>query len=62
MKLAYSIHEAAELLSISSSEIRRLIDDGLLGKVPHCGRRVLIAHAELERFVGGGVLKEAEAA
>jgi excisionase family DNA binding protein len=62
MKLAYSVTDAAELLSISPTEVRRLVRDGLLGKVPHCGKRVLIAHAELERFTSAGVLPEEAAA
>jgi len=62
MKLAYSVTDAADLLSISPTEVRRLVRDGLLGKVPHCGKRVLIAHAELERFTAAGVLPEAAAA
>lgn len=61
MKIAYSVPDAAELLSVSPSEVRRLIADGLLGRVPHCGKRVLIAHAELERFASAGILREAAA-
>lgn len=62
MKLAYSVEEAANLLSVSPEHIRRLIRGGLLGKVPHCGTRMLIAHAELERFAAAGVLHEGAAA
>lgn len=62
VKFAYSVPEAAELLSVSQSEVRRLVNDGLLGRVPHCGKRVLIAHAELERFTAAGVLPVAVAA
>jgi excisionase family DNA binding protein len=62
MKIAYSVPEAAELLSVSQSEVRRLVNAGLLGRVPHCGKRVLIAHAELERFAAAGVLPVAAAA
>lgn len=58
VKIAYSVTDAAELLSVSPSEVRRLVNSGLLGRVPHCGKRVLIAHAELERFASAGVLQE----
>lgn len=51
-RIAYSVEEAAELLSLSSSEVRRLIRKGHLRRVPHTGR-VLIAHRELERFAVG---------
>lgn len=61
MKVAYSVTEAAELLSLSPTEIRRLVAAGLLGRVPHCGKRVLIAHAELVRFAAAGVLEGAAA-
>lgn len=54
-KLAYSVTEAAELLSISTTEIRRLEQDGLLRRVPHVGKRVLFSHAELVRFANNGV-------
>jgi excisionase family DNA binding protein len=51
-RIAHSVDEAADLLSLSPSEIRRLIRKGLLRRVPHTGR-VLIAHRELERFAAG---------
>lgn len=53
LKLALSVHEAAEMVSVSDSTIRRLIDDGHLAKVPFTDR-VLIARAELERWVQSG--------
>jgi len=51
-RIAYSVDEAAEMLSLSSSEVRRLIRKGHLRRVPHTGR-VLVAHRELERFAYG---------
>lgn len=62
MKIAYSLPEAAETLSLSVTEVRRLVGAGLIGRIPHCGKRVLIAHAELERFAAAGVLLPANAA
>lgn len=59
VKIAYSVPEAAEMLSLSASEVRRLVNAGLLGRIPHCGKRVLIAHAELLRFASAGVLEAA---
>lgn len=61
MKVAYSVPEAADMLSVSASEVRRLVSAGLLGRIPHTGKRVLIAHAELERFASAGVLDGAAA-
>jgi transposase-like protein len=49
-KLAYSIHEAADVLGISYISVYRLIKRGLLR--PSSALRVkLIAHTELERFL-----------
>lgn len=62
MKVAYSVPEAAELLSVSPSEMRRLVRDGLIGRIPYTGKRVLVAHAELERFARAGVLPETPSA
>lgn len=56
-RIAYAVDDAAEMLSLSPAEVRRLIKRGVLRRVPHTGR-VLIAHRELERFAAG----EAEAA
>lgn len=50
-KLAYSVDEAADVLGVSPSMIRKLVADNDLVKVPHLGARIVIAHAELERFV-----------
>ena len=52
MQLAYTCRDAAALLDISESAVRRLITQGHLATVPHLGRTVRIAHAELERFTG----------
>ncbi len=52
-KLAYTCSEAADLLGISESAIRRLIAVGHLTIVPHLGRTVRIAHIELARFAAG---------
>jgi excisionase family DNA binding protein len=49
-RLAYGVSEAAELVGLSENTIRRLVDAGILASVPDTGR-VLIAHAELERWV-----------
>ena len=58
-KLAYSAQEAADLLGVSDWTVYRLVDAGDLAKVPHLGKRVLIAKAELERFAQQGVMREA---
>lgn len=49
------------MLSVSPSEVRRLVSARLLGRIPHTGKRVLIAHAELERFAAAGILTEVAA-
>ena len=49
-KLAYSAHEAAELVGVSESTIHRLIANGVLRRVPDTSR-VLIARVVLEAWV-----------
>ncbi len=62
MPAAYSARDAAHELSVSESEIRRLVKAGVLGRVPNVGRRLLIARAEVERFAAQGVLADTDAA
>lgn len=50
-KLAYTVEEAAELLSLSRAHLYRLIDVGELGSVT-IGRSRRITHAQLEEFIG----------
>lgn len=50
LKLALSVGEAAAMIGLSQSSIRRLVADGHLRTVPFTDR-VLIARAELERYV-----------
>lgn len=54
-KLAFNAAEAGEILGVSDWTIYRLVDSGELAKIPHVGKRVLIARAELERFAALGV-------
>lgn len=49
-RLAVKISEAASLLGVSTSTVRRLIERGEL-KVVRCLRHPLIPRAELERFL-----------
>lgn len=49
--LAYSIREAARLLSVSVSTLRRLIADGSL-KNKRIGGRVLVTRDALDAFLG----------
>jgi excisionase family DNA binding protein len=51
-KVCYSVPEAARMLGVSDDLIYRLVVDGVIAKVPHMGRRVIIPHAELERLAG----------
>jgi excisionase family DNA binding protein len=48
-RLAYGFEEAAEALSLSSRQVRRLVESGAL-RTFSVGRRRLIPHAELEAF------------
>jgi excisionase family DNA binding protein len=52
-KLAYSLAEAAQALSLSVRSLRYLIQTGKLGYV-RLGRRVLIRHEDLERLLRQG--------
>ena len=49
-KLAYSIDEAADLLSISRSAMKDLLNTGQIKKKP-VGRRVLIPRWALDEFL-----------
>lgn len=54
-KLAFSARESADILGISEWSVYRLVERGDLAKVPHLGKRVLIARVELERFAAEGI-------
>lgn len=54
-KLAFSVDEAADVLGLSTWSVYRLVERGDLGRIPHTGRRVLIARIELERFAASGL-------
>lgn len=54
-KLAFNARESAEILGVSEWTVYKLVERGDLAKVPHMGKRVLIARAELERFALQGV-------
>jgi excisionase family DNA binding protein len=52
--LAHSLHDAAQRLGgVSVSFLRLEIARGRL-RAAHCGRRVLIAHDELLRYLAAG--------
>lgn len=53
--LALSASEAAAVLGCSRWHLYRLVEAGHLRKVPHMGRRVIIARAEIERFLDQAV-------
>lgn len=50
LRAALGVPEAAAMISVSEPTIRALVDKGVLARVPHVGR-VLIARAELDRWV-----------
>lgn len=54
-QLVYSAAEAADVLRVSKWQLYRWVDEGVLARIPHTGRRVLIARVELERFAGAGL-------
>lgn len=49
-KLAYSVQEAAELLSISRSQIYEMISSGKIGSIS-IGRSRRVTHRQLMAFV-----------
>lgn len=49
---ALTVDEVADLYGVSTAHIRRLVRSGILTKVPHMGRRVLISNGELDRVFG----------
>ena len=56
-KLALSVAEAGQLVGLAPSSIRRLVNDGVLARVPHTDR-VLIARRELDRWVNSAATKD----
>jgi len=48
--IAVGVPQAAVLLDISESQVRELVHAGLLARVPHLGRRLVISVDELHRF------------
>ena len=50
-QLAYTLKEAAEALRLHPQTVRKIIKRGHLQPVPHMGQRIVIAGAELERFL-----------
>lgn len=60
-RLAVSVPEAGELVGLSSPAVRRLVDQGVLARVPHTDR-VLIARAELDRWVTSTMPRHDDAA
>lgn len=54
--LVATVAEAAKILRLSEGTVRDLIAAGRLGRVPHVGRRTLLAGVELERFAAAGLL------
>ena len=54
-RLAFTVDEAADLLGWSRDGVYDAIAAGHLARVPHTGRRVLIARIELERFAAEGL-------
>lgn len=49
---ALTVEQVADLYGVSTTHIRRLVRSGTITKVPHMGRRVLIATGELDRVFG----------
>lgn len=60
LKLALSLPEAGEMIGLSDTAVARLVEQGYLARVPHT-HRVLIARAELERFVTSSMRPQAVA-
>lgn len=54
-KLAFNAAESGHILGVSEWTIYKLVERGDLARIPHVGKRVLIARAELERFAAEGV-------
>jgi excisionase family DNA binding protein len=59
-KLAFSVEEVAELLSVGRSKVFELVRSGHLGSVK-LGNRRLVTQADLDEFIGQ-VRAEARAA
>src|SRR5262245_16313311 len=58
-RMAYSLAEAAQAVGLSTRSLRYLIKTGRLGYAK-VGRRVLVPHAELEKFLRRASTKATE--
>ena len=47
----YTLDEAAEAIGVHPSTVVSMVERGVLARVPHVGRRFLIAKSEIERFM-----------
>lgn len=54
-RLSFTVAEAAEILGWSRDGVYDAIEQGHLARIPHTGRRVLVARVELERFAALGL-------
>lgn len=50
--VTYTVREAADLLGISERQVYRLVDRGVLPKVPDLGRLTRIPRAAVDELVG----------
>lgn len=48
-RLTYTPHEVAKVLGCSASKVVDLVHRGVLDRVPHMGRRVLIPRRSVEK-------------
>lgn len=49
--LAVSVDEAARLLGCSAKQVRVMVDDGFLARLPGVGTRVLIPRVSIEALI-----------
>lgn len=50
-QLTYTVPQAAKVLNVSPTQVRRMVAEGILPTIPGVGRRILISRARLARWV-----------
>ena len=50
-RLTYTVPEAARVLKVSPTQVRRMIAEGYIPILPGVGRRILISRARLAEWV-----------
>lgn len=60
-ELTYTLDEAAAAIGVHPDTVVGMVERGVLARVPHVGRRFLIAKIEVDRFIRSAITKRVSA-